>query len=132
MKEDMISLFESNFEVTEMIKFTDQEVIYKTIENGETSLYEEHIDGDIVTTKKYKVSKFNKELVENFSTTTILNNDAISLAQVDLLTSDVISKVTEDTLLHQVDMEDDLVLMGYSLRKCSYKSIMVYSIEEFL
>lgn len=58
-------LEDDSFVILEIIKFTDKEVAYKTLENGDLFLYEEQIENEAVT----------KELVENFITIIDMNED---------------------------------------------------------
>ena len=81
-----------------MIKFTDTEVVYKTLEDNEVFLYEEYIDGDIVTTEVYKLENKSKELVKNFKTTTVLSGDNITVTHEDLLDSKNTSETTVEVL----------------------------------
>lgn len=83
-------LNETPVEVIELIKDTAEEVIYKTLEDGNIYLYEEQIVGDVVTTKKSLVANGTSTLSEKFSTTTILQGDTISVSQKDLLTNTII------------------------------------------
>lgn len=91
-------LNDTGFKILEIIKFSDEVVVYKTLENGDVFLYEEYIEGDTVTTEKYKVENESKELVENFKTTTELNGDNITVTQEDILISKITSKTTVDIL----------------------------------
>lgn len=79
-------------EIIELIKETEGEVIYKALEDGKIYLYEEKIVGDEVTTKKSLVESGTTTLTEKFSTITILEADAVTVTQKDLLTN---------TLIHQ-------------------------------
>lgn len=80
------------YEIIELIKDTEGEVIYKALEDGKIYLYEEQTVGDVVTTKKSLVADGTTTLKEKFSTTTTLQGDSLSVVQRDLLTN---------TLIHQ-------------------------------
>lgn len=82
---------EAPYEIIEFIKDTEEEIIYKTLEDGKIYLYEEQIVGDVITTKKSLVANGTSTLTEKFSTTSILNGDMISVIQKDLLTNMVIN-----------------------------------------
>lgn len=101
-------LNDGSFEILEIIKFTDKEVVYKTLENGDVFLYEEHIEGDAVTTEKYKIDNKSKELVENFITITELNGDNIAVTQEDLLNNKITSE-TSVKVLPAEEVKDDVV-----------------------
>lgn len=81
-------------EVIELIKDTEAEVIYKTLEDGNIYLYEEQIVGDVITTTKSLVDKGTTTLTEKFSTTIKLEGDNISVLQKDLLTNTTIHQKT--------------------------------------
>lgn len=95
---DLSEVLNEDFENIEIIKFTDEEVVYKVWENGDAFLYEEHIENDTVTTKKYKVNNTSKELVEHFSTLTELKEENVSVTQKDLLSNTIISVTTVELL----------------------------------
>jgi len=98
IESDLTKVDDIGFEILEMIKFTDTEVVYKTLEDNEVFLYEEYIDGDIVTTEVYKLENKSKELVKNFKTTTVLSGDNITVTHEDLLDSKNTSETTVEVL----------------------------------
>lgn len=77
-------------EIIELIKDTEEEVIYKALEDGKIYLYEEQIVGDVITTHKSLVEDGASTLTEKFSTTSVLKDDTISVTQVDLFTNKII------------------------------------------
>lgn len=84
-------------EIIELIKDTENEVIYKALEDGKIYLYEEQIVGDVITTKKSLVEDGTVTLAEEFSTTSVLEDDTISVTQVDLLNNKIIHQETVST-----------------------------------
>lgn len=87
---------DNSFVILEIIKFTDKEVVYNTLENGELFLYEEQIENEAVTTNKYKIDNVAKELVENFITIIDMNDDDSFESQKNILSKQIISKTPVD------------------------------------
>ncbi|TKI67410.1 hypothetical protein FC756_12880 [Lysinibacillus mangiferihumi] len=87
-------LEDDSFVILEIIKFTDKEVVYKTLENGDLFLYEEQIENEAVTTNKYKIDNVAKELVEYFITIIDMNEDDIFVSQKNLLSKQIYSKTS--------------------------------------
>lgn len=87
---------DNSFVILEIIKFTDKEVVYNTLENGELFLYEEQIENEAVTTNKYKIDNVAKELVENFITIIDMNDDDSFESQKNILSKQIISKTPLD------------------------------------
>lgn len=85
---------DDSFVILEIIEFTDKEVVYKTLENGDLFLYEEQIENEAVTTSKYKIENMAKELVENFITIIDMNEDDIFVSQKNILSNQIISKTS--------------------------------------
>lgn len=108
--------YDTIFEVLEFIKSTDEEMIYKTLENGEVFLYKELINNDIVTTKKYKIEGNNENLIENFVTINEVKGDTISVTQNDLMHNELISKSTVEILpikeIEDNEIKDEISILA--------------------
>lgn len=98
IESDLTKVDDIGFEILEMIKFTDTEVVYKTLEDNEVFLYEEYIEGDVVTTEVYKIENTSKELVKSFITTTESSEDNITVTHEDLLDSNNTSETSVQVL----------------------------------
>lgn len=96
--DDPIPLTSISFDIVEILKDTGEELSYITVEDGRNYLYEEKIAGDIVNTKKSLIKSDSFELLEHFSTTTILNEKTLSVTQKDLISNVIISESSIDIL----------------------------------
>lgn len=77
-------------EIIELIEDTEGEIVYKALEDGKVYLYEEQTVGDVVTTKKSLVEDGTTTLTEKFSTESVLEDDTITVTQVDLINNKII------------------------------------------
>lgn len=93
-EENLESMLAFDFEVIEIIKDTEEEMIYKTLEDGIIYLYEEQTIDNTVTTSKFLLDGNKPILSEKFETTSVLNEDTISTTQKDLLTNKTFSETT--------------------------------------